>query len=283
TLAEEMKTTEEIVIDQRDPTSDGVLNILIIGNSASTGWPDELNGLLKEAGIKAQIYTVYYSGCPLSNHWTWLKNGKKNYRLRHHKQSGGIEDDTEVGLDFCLKKRNWDIISLQQSYHSTIVDDFDYDTFHKRTNEYAKNLYDYIRERHPKSRLVWFQTWSYNVGFNREGHAIKTQADQDRMHENIVLSSTQIATANNVPVIPCSVAWQIARANPITGDMTRDQYHDGDVLGGQYLNACVWFEFLTGQSCVGSPWRPPKMQISEEKVAVIQNAAHQAVTENAFK
>jgi len=55
-----------------------------------------------------------------------------------------------------------------------------------------------------------------------------------------------------------------------------DHYHDGDIGGAQYLNACVWFEVLTGQSCIGNTWRPD-YHLSEEKIALFQQGAHQAV------
>ena len=55
-----------------------------------------------------------------------------------------------------------------------------------------------------------------------------------------------------------------------------DTSHDGDIGGGQYLNACVWFETLTGQSCVGNAFRPD-YELSEEMITMLQNAAHIAV------
>ena len=61
-----------------------------------------------------------------------------------------------------------------------------------------------------------------------------------------------------------------------------DYGHDGDIGGGQYLNACVWYEILTGNSCVGNTFRP-SYELSEEKIAVLQAAAHQAVAEQQVK
>jgi hypothetical protein len=64
-----------------------------------------------------------------------------------------------------------------------------------------------------------------------------------------------------------------------------DYYHDGDIGGGQFLTACVWFETVTGQSCIGNTFRPvykhagQEYTLSEEMITVLQNAAHQAVEE----
>ena len=61
--------------------------------------------------------------------------------------------------------------------------------------------------------------------------------------------------------------------------------HNGDIGGGQYLNACAWFEAITGKSCIGNTFRPvyeyagQKHSLSEEMITVLQSAAHQAVDE----
>ncbi|MBR2616007.1 MAG: DUF4886 domain-containing protein [Clostridia bacterium] len=290
----EIVETAQQIVNQADPANDKVLNVLIIGNSFSTGWPDELNGLLKAAGIRAQIFSVYYSGCPLVSHWHWLQTDKKNYRLRHHEQDGGTSDDHDVGLDFCLRQRNWDVISLQQHFSPSKA--VSYDEALKSCTPYAENLYNYIREKYPKSTLVWHETWAYEVkkadltnDFRHGAEPFKqTQSvpdveTQTLCYENMRKVSVKLAEDNKVPMIPCGDAWQIARANPLIGDtMTRDGYHDGPVGGGQYLNACVWFEMLTGQSCIGNTWRP-KYALTEERLIELQKAAHQAVEENPVK
>ena len=56
-----------------------------------------------------------------------------------------------------------------------------------------------------------------------------------------------------------------------------DYYHDGDIGGGQYLNACVWFEVITGQSCVGNTYRPDYVLDTDITYEALQQAAHQAV------
>jgi hypothetical protein len=95
--------------------------------------------------------------------------------------------------------------------------------------------------------------------------------------------------------IPCGSAWVIARdMSPLAGNMCArttsnngegDYYHDGDIGGGQLLNAYVWFETITGQSCIGNTFRPVytlggvEMTLPEELIEVLQKAAHQAVEE----
>ena len=69
-------------------------------------------------------------------------------------------------------------------------------------------------------------------------------------------------------------------------EVVDDSVHDGDIGGGQYLNACVWFEALTGESCIGNTYQPGytylglRRTLSQEKVDTLQKAAHEAVEEN---
>ena len=272
--------TVKSTVEQADPALDDEFNVIIIGNSFSTGWPDELNGLMTAAGIEVNIFTVYYSGCPLSSHWYWLKTGQKHYRLRHHIQGGGSHDDNDVNLQFCLKQRNWDVISLQQ--HFGPKNALSYDEMLKSCTPFAENIYNYLKENFPKTKLLWHETWAYEVGWSRDGVTVPDVAFQTTYYENIKAVSQKIATDNGVPMVPCGDAWQIARHEYNSGDLSRDLYHDGPENGGQYLNACVWFETLTGQSCIGNTWRP-KYEIAEERILMLQDAAHKAVEHNTIK
>ena len=62
-----------------------------------------------------------------------------------------------------------------------------------------------------------------------------------------------------------------------------DLSHDGDVGGGQFLNACVAFEVITGKSCLENSFVPhyefegQDLSLSEEKITLLKNSAHQAV------
>ena len=94
----------------------------------------------------------------------------------------------------------------------------------------------------------------------------------------------------DLPIITEAPSWsgldRFTLCTRIVNAKLYDDYsHDGDLGGGQYLNACVWFEIITGRSCVGNTFRPTyafmgkDMGLSEEKIAVLQQAAHEAVQE----
>jgi len=64
-----------------------------------------------------------------------------------------------------------------------------------------------------------------------------------------------------------------------------DGYHDGDIGGGQFLNACVWYEQLTGQSVLDNPYKPElttgnKYELSEALLSLLRNAAHSVKPDN---
>ena len=109
-------------------------------------------------------------------------------------------------------------------------------------------------------------------------------AEQAGYHERQRAYALGACAENKVARIPSGDAWKIVRdggydnlcARIAFGDGLGDNFHDGDIGGGQYLNACVWFETLTGQSCIGNTFRPD-YELSEELIAALQNAAHQAV------
>ena len=59
-----------------------------------------------------------------------------------------------------------------------------------------------------------------------------------------------------------------------------DGYHDGDIGGGQFLNACVWYETITGQSCLENTYKPTKdngkYELSDDFADLLRRAAHAA-------
>lgn len=273
-----------------DPADDGVLRILMIGNSGCYYYTDELTGMLKATGIEADVCNLYYSGCNVQQHWTWLQDGSAPYEYYVKTTGGQSRKMDSFTIDGALADRNWDIVTLQQAFWP----EHDVAKAKERTLSYSKNLFDYIRSKLPQAELLWHQTWAYQVGYDwRAGKnagqitpdmKVLTVEKQAAFYEVIRTVSNEVCQQNAVPYIPVSDAWQIARKHPAIGDVlcdkkagNGDDLHDGDTGGGQYLNACVWFEIVTGQSCIGNTFRPTVYELSEEKVAALQASAHEAV------
>ena len=164
--------------------------------------------------------------------------------------------------------------------------------------KYFSHMYEWLKQRCPKSQLIWHQTWAYQVGTTSGGYVTKDATQQAAYHERLYTYAEMITEKYpDLLLVNSGDAWAIIRekgydklcnrlgkkvegAEPHTGD----NYHEGDIGGGQYLNACVWYEVLFGESCIGNTFRPNytyggkamEMLITVEE---LQQAAHQAVTE----
>ncbi len=285
TTAEENEKTEDDppqIMQKSDPKEDDVFNLLMIGNSFSYYYVEELYGMAKAAGVNMKVCNLYYSGCRLEQHWEWFHRDESPYDY-YTTDEKGRQGKKNVSLRTALRQENWDMITLQQG--STVLF-AGYESGMQKTQGYAKDLFAFIKEQFPLSQFGWQQTWAYQVGYNRSNGTVPDKATQDAYHERIKKMSQIVASENNVTLIPSGDAWYLARQNPVVGDTLcakldrnnglGDYYHDGDIGGGQYLNACVWFEMLTGQSCIGNSYRPD-YELSEEKITALQQAAHTTV------
>lgn len=271
------------IMQMEDPSKDDTLNILMIGNSFCYYYVEELYGMLTAAGYKdVNVCNVYYSGCPLESHWKWWKNKESNYTYYTTNAEGrkGVEG---TNLEWCLQQQNWDIISLQE-VSSGIRSSGGVQTHLTLTQTYLTDLWGYIKEQFPQSRHLWHQTWSYQIGYDRNGYkmeSLEQQKTDTQMQKDFALA---ICKEYNLERINSGEAWQIVRQGGYDNLCARlsvkggegDYYHDGDIGGGQYLNACVWFEFITGQSCVGNTWRPA-YPLDEALISSFQQAAHKAI------
>ena len=188
-----------------------------------------------------------------------------------------------TNLRTCLVQENWDVISFQQRIRNTGGDlELAKTSYYK----YLEDLYEYVSSQFPQSKYYWHDTWAYQVGYDRNGFTVENAEKQAEM----AMWSKQFALAvcQDFPLIhiPASDAWQYARQYPVVGDQLcnrgakSDLYHDGEEGGGQYLNGCVWFETITGQSCIGNTWRPDTYELGEEKISALQQSAHRAVAES---
>ncbi|MBQ3075066.1 MAG: DUF4886 domain-containing protein, partial [Clostridia bacterium] len=101
------ETNEKNIYQTSDPAEDGELNLLMIGSSFCYYYVEELHGMLKAAGIRANVCNVYYSGCPLEKHWTWWKMREAHYQY-FITNDGGRTKTADRSLEWCLQQKNWD-------------------------------------------------------------------------------------------------------------------------------------------------------------------------------
>lgn len=273
---------------ETQPADDGVMDVLMIGNSYCYYFIEELYGIAAAAGLKMRVCSVYYDGCTMKQHWNFLQTGAAEYRFLTCDEKGDsqIEGCT---FNYCLSQGNWDVITFQPGNGPFRT--MDMETIRASVEPYLGDMLEYVREKAPQATYYWQQYWSPEVGNTNATYSIDAVEKRDAFYENVRTIAMEVKEKHNLPLIPTGDAWQAVRDDPViradgltlctrnrAGDPLYDDFsHDGDVGGGQYLNACVWFEVITGRSCVGNTWRPNTYNLTEEKIALLQQAAHAAV------
>ena len=262
-----------------DPAQDDTLNILLIGHSFCYYFTDELYGMLTAAGIKARVCNLYDSGCLLeTHHQRWL-NDSADYPEFVTIDENGRQSVTDVSLRQALATQNWDVISLQPGidfYNRTAA------IMLQDTEVARKELIGFLKQQFPASQFYWHQFWAFQIGYQQQGdYTVNYDTDQDMYYKEVLYFAKQTCQEYDLKRVNTGYAWQLVRkggyddlCNRLSGN---DRYHDGDIGGGQYLNACVWFEYLTGQSCLDNTYRPTEYELTEELMQTLREAAHQAV------
>ncbi len=286
-----------------DPSSDQETNILFIGDSSSYYWVDELWGLLDAAGYKnLTVCNLYHSGCKLQQHWNWLRGGDKEYTFYIHTEKGrtGVN---QANMEYAMRYKKWDQITLLQT--TGMYWKIGEEAYREQTFTYLPGVYDYVHKNHPNAQYYWQCGWSRELG--KDVYTVEEQISSTAALRKIAEEVCADSRYDFVTYAPLGDAWNAVRHDPDIKPIiyeggknmtTRifqgkanydDRGHDGDVGGGQYLNACVWFETLTGQSCLGNTFRPKYVfegkdySLTEEKITLLQNAAHKTVAEKGNK
>lgn len=277
------------------PADDGVIDVLMVGNSWNYYYVQELYGLATAAGVDMRVCNAYYSGCPMDKHYNWWQNGESHYQYFETYTDGRKEKGNGVSLEWCLVQREWDVITLNLGGSEMRT---------KPTEEviaynipFAESLFGYFGESFPDADLYMHQTWAYELGYTKYNGAftIDTVEEQMAYTQKTRDVVTAICEATGVERINTGDAWELYRAacteqgieNNLCARLGNnnnqgDKSHDGDIGGGQYLNACVWFEVLTGLDCRDTTYVPhysDNFPITETMANMLQDAAHTAVTE----
>ena len=245
------------------------LRVLAIGNSFSADAVEQdLYGIFDAAGQPVIIGNMF--GDCLASHWDCADNDKPGYSYRkfvNWKET--ITPKRSTTLATALADEPWDVITLQQ-----VSQDAPYfDTY----EPYLKNLIRYIR-RHSKKdvRIMWHQTWAYELGDVHSDYLGKKWGYScDSMYRAIMVSSKQACDKYGLPVIPSGTAIQNLRTGYTREQTTRDGMHLSKTIG-RYTASCVWYEALTGKSCIGNTYVPPTL-LNHVRRETAQRVAHNAI------
>lgn len=165
--------------------------------------------------------------------------------------------------------------------------------FVEERKTYLTDLLGYFRQEFPHAQLYFQQTGAYQVGYDK-AFKVESLADQQRDTAKFRQICMEIERIYDVPWIPKGEAALFFREESglpdtltarlgIGTNHSGDLYHDGDIGGGQLMTACVWFEILTGLSCLDSNYVPTytynkeTFTLSDELVTAVRASAHKAV------
>ena len=309
------ETTEATQMVSND---DGVLNLLMVGSSYCYYYVEELYDLLMETppeGItEVNVYNLYYSGCRLTQHLNWWKQDEANYEFFKVDATGRqkIGPSEKWSLDQALRMADWDYISLQGTPTGYAYWRDDPNVISEIAFEQAEPILDHLHEKFPNAKLLWHWTWFVEVGrVDTAGHTYTAEegpiyiAAMEQVCRYIRDKLNQ-EKSYDLTLVPTGLAWTRAREKNESANLllygglcarlgknsfddgrehSGDGTHDGDIGGGQFLNACVWYEIITGNDCRKSNYIPTYTHngitytVDGELRAMLADAAHEAVTE----
>ena len=259
--------------------------------------------MLDAAGYQnITIYNLYYSGASLEKHYNWWKNDTKECKLLCQ---GEIIAE-KVNINDVWSLRQWDYVSFLQA---SKVYNYTFDEAMNTITPYFGKLLSLAKENAPYAKIFWQESWASDIGFTNNFN-MDSSEKQEAMASMIQRVSAQVSKSYGLPVVPLSSAWQALRNNEdfldlaaarsenlnldkitlctrnINGKIDNDYDHDGDVGGGQYLNACIFYEMFTGKDCRENNFRPQYVlnsvdySLTEAEIVMLQEAAHNAVHPN---
>ena len=278
------------------------MNLFFVSNSTCYYFMDELYGLLEEAGYQnVTLGLAYYSGCSVQRHYEWWLADMPGYQLRILDKDG-LHVYEGRSMRQSLAYTDWDFISFDNNARSFASGDVN--TSLANAEPYFGMLCKSIRQQFPLARFLWHEVWANEIGYSM-AFQMETKEQRTRVYEAKRGVAGIMADTYGLGIVPTGDAWEKVRDLEIfrtpleglpvekftlctriqSGKIKDDFSHDGDIGGGQYLNACVWFEVITGESCIGNTFRPRygfngvDCSLSEEKIGILQKAAHEAVAE----
>ena len=215
------------------------MKVLSIGNSFSQDAHNKLYALAKANGVELETVNLYIGGCSLERHWANIENNAADYDL----EINGGPCVSKISIKEALLLEDWDVITLQQA--STYSQNFETYT------PYAENIAKYVREKCPKVKLWFHQTWAYESDyFANDERENKTK--QKSMYENILTASKKVSEVIDAPLIRCNVAIRAVREKVPEFDyaggglsLNRDGYHLSYDYG-RFIAAYTWLYELTG-------------------------------------
>ena len=146
------------------PSQDGVLKVLVIGNSHGLDATNLLYEVFEDQGYDEQeliLGALYYSGCNMTQHATFMSKGQAVYSYYENDGSnadGSWNVQENVVADVALEAHQWDIVVLQQMNHRAAYDSTE-STFYNAAD--FKTVIDYVQaKQNGVPKFGWHMVWT---------------------------------------------------------------------------------------------------------------------------
>lgn len=279
------------------------IRLLTVGNSFAVNATRYLGDLAKVAGHRLVLGTCNIGGCSLERHWTKAEAFEKNPRAARRDK---VQYADNMSLKERLRSGKWDVVTIQQ-YSRIAHDPAGY-------RPYARNLRDYILTHAPEAEVVFIETWAYRCDtpdMPPSPDAASRMMTRKEMARRVRRAYALLGRELGIRGIPVGDAFDLVESDPkwrFRPDRSHDlakarpgelpdqarSLHRGyfwrtDKEGkdirlmdgrhasdaGQYLGACVLFEFLFGEDVRRNPFTPVELGVAFARR--LRRAAHDAV------
>lgn len=240
------------------------MKVLSIGNSFSQDAHKWLNKLAAKNGVDMQTVNLYIGGCNLERHWNNVLENNADYSL----ELNGCKGERKVSMYEALTMDEYDVVTFQQS-----------SPLSGRPQSYfpfLPNIASLVREKQPKAKVYFFQTWSYETDIASNSFSVYDR-DQREMYRRIVDASEMAAKVINAPLIRGGEVIQTARETLPEFDykngglsLNRDGYHLSFDYG-RFVIAATWFCTLTGKRIVLDSFEDFDMETVRKLLNVVES------------
>ena len=217
------------------------MKLLSIGNSFSQDAQEWLHQIAVANGVELETTNLMIGGCSLETHWNHITDGESAYYL----EQNGQNCNRTVTLPEGLALDEWDVVTVQQvSHHSGQPQTY---------IPYLAELVAFVREKCPKAKIYFHQTWAYEIDSDHGGF-LNYNRDQQEMYRRIGDCTEMACRLIGADVLPSGPVMQYLRENAPEFDykngglsLNRDGFHlSWDY--GRYAAAATWYKVLTGKT-----------------------------------
>lgn len=278
------------------------VRLLTVGNSFSHNATHYLGDIATAAGNRLILREVNIGGSSFEVHWVKVQQHEAdpNDPRGLYASKKSLKQELAAGP--------WDFVTIQQAS----IKSHDINTY----RPFASQLRDYIKKHAPGAEIVMHETWEYRADDSR--FAVKEPKpgeprSQEDMYGKLSAAYRAIAAELGLRLIPVgdafdavnhdakwafhkdgsfdpkkakpgelpdqahslNVGWQWTTKNGKTS-LGMDGHHAN--VAGEYLGACVFYEFLFGDSVLGNKFLPKGLDA--DFAAFLQQTAHKVVKQS---